>query len=283
MFVTNNDLYQLDTWLAASELIIAHPDDLLALFVNDLYSSIVDTEYSRLSNHIPVAIALLDKIPSKLRSAIKKHSHDKDKSEEKFKCSLLTKCAQFDSNSCRSFGLFLMIYGELTTETSKIFLTAAKCPPRQMTDFCDYMQYIKQVNSRSIVEQLQERLAKSLSLQQRYITACLLIQLAKHDQVSIREVQRLLHEAMNDQQTMDGFVIIINDSEKAGQKKRLGQALFDLLLELSFLSSLLSSDQDMQQSVTKLDTNDFTWEFEQIIGADQYASCILVNNIKLES
>lgn len=280
MFVTNHDLYNLNTWLAASELIRAHADDLLILFVGDLYSSLNDHTSSRSLNYIQVAIALLDKIPTELRLAIKKHNDNKDQRQEKFKCALLTMSEQFNSNSCQSFELLIMLYGELTLEISNIFLTAAKCPLKQMIDFCDTMQHIKHVNCRDVVEHLHERLATSLSLQQRYVAACLLVQLAKHDQVSIREVQRVLVEAMNDQRAIDDDVIITNNSEKTEEKERLGKALSDLLLELSFLSSSLSSSssQDMEQSLIKFDTNNFNWEFKEIIGADGYASCILVGD-----
>jgi hypothetical protein len=280
MVPTNDFRFQLKTYSTASELIIAYADDLLTLFIEELHSSIIHHQSSRPSNHIQVGIALLEEIPTKLCLAIKKHNEVVDKGQEKFKRALLTMSEQFDQNSHQPLLLLIKLYSELTLEMSNLFLNAAKCQPKQMMDFCGYIVNIELVNYRDVVEHLQKCLIKAQSLQQCYVAAYLLVQLAKRDQVSTREVQRILIEAMNDRRAINGTVYIIDNSEST-ETEPLDQALFDLLLQLSFLSSsssMSSSSQAIEQPAIKLDTNKFDWEFNQIIGADKYASCILTDS-----
>ncbi|CAM4898306.1 unnamed protein product [Rotaria socialis] len=229
------------------DLISKHEDELLSLFVE---------EFSRgqHSNHIRLACTLVDRILPRMQNAIEH--------KEKLAQSLLQRsqdnkddrdcCIRFLTSYCR----------ELTIDIKQMFLSAMwDRHPIQLVAY-ECVANIQRVNSRAIVEDLYHELLLSKSFQRRYISAMLLVQLAKFDQVSIYEVQQTLTEAINQPTTMSGTITHEG-------KQKLDQALFNLLTQLSFI---LDRKHEDLNDYHKPNYTNFYWELEYIIDADEYAS-----------
>ncbi|CAF3228583.1 unnamed protein product [Rotaria sp. Silwood2] len=234
----------------ALDLICTYEDELLPLFVSEL----VQCHSGQYSNRIRLACALLDRLSTGMHIAIENNEQLKQiifQSSERNKddrdC-----CIRFLTNG----------YNELTNDVKQMLLLAMWDKYHIQLAAFECVANIRLVNSRTIVEDLYQELLFSKSFQRRYISAMLLVQLAKFDHVSIYEVQRKLTEAINQSTAITGMI-----THKG--KQNLGQALFNLLTQLSFITD------DKRENIDdyhKPNCMNFKWELQNIIDADRYAS-----------
>ena len=232
------------------DLILKHEDELVPLFIEEL-------SQMQHSNRIRLACALLDRIPIRI--------HNEIQNRKQLKQTLL----RWSQNNKDDRGFYIRFltsyYNELTIDIKQIFLSAMWDRYQIQLVAYECVINIQRVNSRTIVEDLYSELLSSKSFQQRYISAMLLVQLAKFDQVSVYEVQEKLSEAINQSTVVCGTI-----THKG--KQNLDQALFNLLTQLSFIAD---PRQEQLNDYHKPNYTNFNRQLEYIIDADQYASFTL--------
>ncbi|CAF3892123.1 unnamed protein product, partial [Rotaria sp. Silwood1] len=179
----------------ASDLICSYQQDLLPLFARELCNINLWIECS---NHLMIGVNLVHKIPIQLRTAIP--------DKELFNQTILL--INKHNKDQREFSIRIItgLYGELTENVQDMFLSAMWDNNQIQNTAYECIKNIQRVNNRNIVENLYEQLISSRSFQRRYISGMLLVQLAKCDQISTREIQRKLAEVINQLEVMNGTV-----------------------------------------------------------------------------
>ena len=276
--------------LITLELIKKYDDELFPLFVGDL-CKVVDKFNVELqlpsssssssfnsTNHLKIATSVIKEISStRFRELVGQQMNESD-----FKYAIYCTSKQLDS-SRRLICLQILthLYGELTNEVNDMFYGAMweKASDRQLAGAC--IPNIRRIADRSVVEQLYSQLMANRSRQRRYLSGLLLVQLARCDELSTIEVQRKLTEAIDSPLTIldNNKIELMQEIENRITNERLDQALFNLLMQLSFMSKQISrpifNDNDYRQP----DLTNFEEEFSRLVDADTYASCMVLPSL----
>ena len=112
--------------------------------------------------------------------------------------------------------------------------------------------------------------------QRRYLARLLLVQLASGDEGFTLKVQRKLTEAIHISLTMldNGNIDLMKDMGNQITHEQLDRALFNLLMQLSFIPDQLSKQILHNSDYRVPDVTDFEAEFSRLVDADCYVSCI---------
>jgi hypothetical protein len=268
--------------LITVQLIKKYDDELFPLFVQELCEIVTkfNTNLSlsqpfNNSNHFTIAISVINEMSAARFREVVEHQID----ESFFKRGLYCTSKQLN-NDRRLVCLQILtrLYGELTDEVNDMFYCAMweKASDRQIA--CACISFIQRVASRSIVEQLFTQLITNGSRQRRYLSGMLLVQLARCDEVSTFEVQRKLTEAIDSPLSMLGNteIDLMKESENRIKRERLDQALFNLLMQLSFIPNQVSNEILSNSDYRIPDITNFEEEFSHIVDADCCASCIVL-------
>jgi hypothetical protein len=173
----------------------------------------------------------------------------------------------------------LVRYGELTIGIAQIFLDSTL--ERLFDQQCavKLIWRLKRIPNKQTSDYLLEKL-KNESLQQRYMVALLLVQLAVNDQISKNTVCICIKNIINDPTsgkdiylTLEPFTIRSNSIYNTNQKGRLDHALATLLMQFSFIAGKPSGNEFRSDS-SYLDLYlNYNHLFEQIRKAPRLVSC----------
>ncbi|CAF0896288.1 unnamed protein product [Didymodactylos carnosus] len=180
----------------------------------------------------------------------------------------------------------LSIFGQLTVDMSKMFVSALQDSAHLQRAVFRCVSRIREA-TREAIEYLYEYL-NSDSMNARYTVAKLLVNLAHQDVVSVREVQRALVVAMEDPSAQQELWIIKNHEGADATERmyvclsRLNQALYGLLVQLSFLRTKDSIEQTFHVNESESLTSTVNSQFEDAIKAAGLATCMIKNEVSAE-
>ena len=266
-----------------AELIITNAETLLPKFVHDMYANIAhfradildgpDKDQYFYPTHLRVAVRIATKMLIAFQWAIEQNL---PAGTELFKQALFAMSKQLDKNRRIASIQLLSMYGNLTNNLVEMFLCAAWEQPESIQLLAyENIARVERVDSRDIVETLIEITRHDGSLQRRYVAAMLLVQLARCDQVSVREVQRVLSDVTNDQSVEfdDVSVPLIFGRDVTNGQDRFDRAVLSLLMQLSFVL-----DKEKQSSNIKFslpaENFDLDRENKYAIHGAEYACCV---------
>jgi hypothetical protein len=257
-------------------LISSRVSTLLEPFAQDLTNNLEKfDEYENdlsIETHFNVADSIMNSMPASLQVAIG-HSA---LGEQRFK-QVLYHVSKLTNRWRRIAALRLLSsYGELTDHLAEMYLSAAwETDKRQQERAYTSIARIQRVSSRDVVEHLFKQL-NNVSLQQRYMAASLLVQLARVNEVSTSEVQMHLAKALTD----DSDRIFVGSSfgrhldrvnwRLENRDDSVMQALGNLLMQLSFMPTLPNAEDWLLADEVDLD-----FELSSAIDAAMYVSCSL--------
>jgi hypothetical protein len=267
-----------------AEFIIMFSEIFLPTFVDDLYINIADFRPDIIDGpdedryfhptHLQVAVRIINKISVTFRLAIERSPKVGDKS---FKLTLYAMSKQLNKNRRLASIQILAMYGSLTNDLVDMFLTAAWEQPQSIQILAyENIMHIERADSRDIIEKLIETVKNDGSLQRRYVAAMLLVQLARHDQVSVREVQRVLADVINDLNLdLDNVLVpCIFGRDVSNGEDRFDRAMRSLFMKLSFVLDKEKHSFSVK-SCLALGKFDLDQEFKDAKEAAEYASCVL--------
>ncbi len=174
----------------------------------------------------------------------------------------------------------LVYYGELTMEIAEIFLDLTLETFIYQQDACSFIWRLRRIPNRQISEYLLDKL-KNESLQQRYMAALLLVQLAVNDQVSTNTVFKHIRNVINDSTSAMNVYLTSEFLSTARhsvanvdpRKGRLDQALATLLMQFSFIAGKPYTDEfHLYAHYTNLFLN-YDLLFEKIRVAPRFVTC----------
>ncbi|CAF4855165.1 unnamed protein product [Rotaria socialis] len=229
------------------KLIIQHAKILLKRFIEDFITSIsYFTNELCLETH-PTYVSVAAEIMSQMPTAFQVAVQESRVSEETFKHALICTSKQINSERQLSCLQMLSMYGDLTVSFAELFLNIASHESYVFDEVFDNIQYIRRVAGRHVVDLLIASLA-DVSFQRRYTAALLLLQLARNDEVSKIEIQKAFIQVTDEPLSKLDHVYIgegfgkksSSIYERSETDEYLDQALFNLLMKLSFAENELS-------------------------------------------
>lgn len=198
--------------------------------------------------------------------------------EQGFKNALLTISKKSDVSRRLAALNLLVSYGELTIDIAKIFLDFSQENFYDQKRACRFIWRLKRILKRETCEYLFDKLSTK-SLQQRYMTALLLVQLALNDQVSTNTVCRYIKNIIKDPTsakniyfTSELFIThrsLVDDTMETG---RLDHALITLLMQFSFIAGKPASNKSTSFSHYVDLYSNYDHLFEQIRDAPRLLS-----------
>ncbi|CAF1439005.1 unnamed protein product [Adineta ricciae] len=251
---------------------------LLPKFIKDLYESIKHftdkIAYGDESHHhvhfgepifVEVAAELTKHIPTAFCNEVRQNENFK---EVDFMKKLYYTSLQHSFPRRAACIEVLSTFGKLTVDLASMFVTALRDNAHLQRTVYRCVSRIQKA-TRDAIEYLLKTL-NSLSMNNRYIAAKLLVVLVHKDVASINEVQDALIQAIENSTSKEELWVIDNlDSPNQFERKyvylsRLDEALYGLLIQLSFLQANDSIRNIVRKEQNKKYASIFKADFENV-------------------
>lgn len=224
-----------------TQLCIEHKfEGMDALFVDTICTSLMNAQNSSFSSLFNTQLVCAAQYAEEREMEFYRAVRDTKWGEQGFKQALYSISKKSDASRRLAALKLLAHYGELTMEVAQIFLDLSREKFTVQQAACRLIWRLKRIPNRRINEYLLDQLSND-SLQKRYMTSLLLVQLAVNDQISTNTVFKHIRNVINDPTSTKNVYLIseffsTNRDFMDVQEGRLDQALANLLMQFSFVA-----------------------------------------------